>query len=67
MSFDIAKFLEEPPKLDPNNPAQFEGHYRDFVTYMRDFFNKQRQLGYGVSYDSQDRVHVPLAWLWLHS
>jgi len=66
MSFDIIKFLEDPPKFNSASPEQFEQHYRELTDFCRQFFNKQRQLGYGITYDSQDRAHVPLSWLWLH-
>lgn len=65
MSFDIVTFLEDPPRLNGQNPAAFEEHYRDTIRHIRDWFNKQRDLGLGTGYDSSDRVEVPLWWTWM--
>jgi hypothetical protein len=67
MSFDPVKYLDDPPKFNPNRPEQFEGHYRDMTDFIRNFFNKQRELGLGVQYDTQDRVEVPIWFLWMYT
>ncbi len=66
MSFDLLKFLDDPPPFQNESP-QIAEHYRQVVDTLRRSISKQRSLGLGVQHDSQDRVEVPLWFLWMYT
>ncbi len=67
MSFNPVTFLDDPPKLNLDNPTTFEAYIRDLSEFVRRTHIKQRQLGLGVQYDIQDRVEVPIWFLWMYT
>jgi len=67
MSFEPLRFLHDQPRLDPKNPKLFEQYVRELSDFVKIDHIKQRQLGYGLTYDEQDRVKVPLWYLWVHT
>lgn len=66
MSFDPLRFLDDPPPF-VNENAQVQEHYRQVVDTLRRFISKQRQTGIGIQYDTQDRVEVPIWYLWMYT
>lgn len=66
MSFDPIKTLDDPPRLNPQAPAAFDQYMKELVDFVKLWHVKQRSLGGGVGYDTQDRIEVPHWWIFLN-